>query len=124
METLDLGATHFADHGRFLGRFDAFCGRRHAQAVRHRDNGPDDGEAFRTLLRCTLHEQAIHLDGREPHLAQVAERGIAGPEIVQRDGTAQRHDFLERLAGDVGVAQEDAFGNLDLQPVCGQTAFR
>ena len=44
-----------------------------------------------TKLRSTL-----MVEKRE--LAQVAERGIAGAEIVERDRAAQRHDLLERLA--------------------------
>ena len=75
-------------------------------------------------MRRALHEAAIDLDGRKLELPQIAERGIARPEIVERDRTAQRHHLLKRIAGHAGVTQEDALGHFHLEPFGAQARRR
>ena len=49
-------------------------------------------------------------------LAQIAERGIAGAEIVHREAHAEALDLLQHLLGLVGQLQEHALGDLQLEP--------
>jgi hypothetical protein len=48
---------------------------------------------------------------------QIAQRGIAGAEIVERDADADRPQIVQQLQGLVGPFEEDGFGDFDLQPV-------
>ena len=73
--------------GLLLG-LDAFGGRRHAQADAEPGDGAHDGEGVHIGRRQIADEAAIDLDLVEGKLAQIAQRGIAGAEIVQRDAHA------------------------------------
>src|SRR3546814_1402502 len=49
------------------------------------------------------------LDRRELGFAKVAERRIAGAEIVEAEADAERDELVEQLRRAAAVAQEDAF---------------
>ena len=67
---------------------------------------PDGGAA---------HEALVDLDLVERRLLQIAERGIAGAEIVEREPHADRLQPGEHLVGRVIVGEEHAFGDLQLE---------
>src|SRR5690606_30041281 len=96
----------------------------HIEALGHCDDRANDREAFRAPLRSALDEAAVDLDGREFERPNVAKRGVPGAEVVERDRAAERHYFLESLPRRAGVAQEDALGHLDFEPVRWQLAVR
>ena len=48
---------------------------------------------------------------------QIAERGIAGPEIVEAEPHAQVQDPFQRLRGAGALAHEDALGHFELEPL-------
>src|SRR5690606_15862568 len=124
IETLDLVAAELADEFHFLDRFGPFGSGGHIEALGHCDDRANDREAFRAPLRSALDEAAVDLDGREFERPNVAKRGVPGAEVVERDRAAERHYFLESLPRRAGVAQEDALGHLDFEPVRWQLAVR
>jgi hypothetical protein len=72
-----------------------------------------------------LHEGIVDLDDVHPKLAQIAERGIAGAEIVNGDAAAEILDPGNESPGIVDVLDRRTFGDLDDQPrgdigVCAQ----
>ena len=54
---------------------------------------------------------------------QIAEVGIAGAEIVERDAHAERVQFLDALDHLVGVVDQHAFGDFKHQPRRRDAAF-
>ena len=65
-------------------------------------------------------EAAVDLQFVEHGLVQIADRRIAGAEIVERDADAERAQPLQDVEGRPVVAEEYAFGHLELDPVAGQ----
>ena len=63
------------------------------------------------------HEGAVDLDDVDAELAQVAERGVAGAEIVDGDAAAEILDAGDEAAGLVDVLDRRALGDLDDQPL-------
>ena len=86
----------------------------HPQAVRHADHR--DGESgVRRVGGDVAHERAVDLQGVDREPLQIADRRIAGSEIV--DGEMDAH-FAQRLEGadrSRGIVDEDALGDLELQ---------
>ena len=88
----------------------------HAEAVAEADDGLDD----RPRLGAAVHvgnEGAIDLDLVEREAAQVAERAIAGAEIVHGDAHAELAQLVQRGERVLAVLQQDRFGDLELEPV-------
>ena len=48
---------------------------------------------------------------------EIAQARIAGAEIVHGDGDAELVEALQRVEHDLGVLQEDALGDLELEPM-------
>ena len=65
-------------------------------------------------------EAAVDLELVEHGLVQIADRRIAGAEIVERDADAERAQALQHIEGRAIVAEEHAFGDFELDPVAGQ----
>ena len=63
-----------------------------------------------------LDEGAIDLDLVERETLQVAQRGIAGAEIVQRDPNAELAQLVQHVQRRFVVANEHGLGDLELQP--------
>ena len=55
-----------------------------------------------------LHERAVDLDLVEGEALQVAERGIAGAEVVHGDAHAELAQLVERGERRLAVLQQDA----------------
>src|SRR5262249_46658584 len=60
-------------------------------------------------------ERAIDLERVERELAEVAERRVAGPEIVERDPEPHRLERAEQRARRLRVVDERALRDLDLE---------
>ena len=74
--------------------FDAFRRNRHSQTGAERQNSSDNG--LRVGFAADLmNERAIDLDFVEREAPQVAQRGIAGAEIVHGDANAERPQGVE-----------------------------
>ncbi len=64
-----------------------------------------------------LHESAVDLHDVDAELAQIAERGVAGAEIVDGDAAAEILDASNEAARLVDIVDGRAFGDLDDQPL-------
>ena len=62
-------------------------------------------------------EALVDLDLVEGRLLQIAERAVAGPEVVERKPDAELLQLGESLVGRIALGEEDAFGDLELEPL-------
>ena len=63
------------------------------------------------------HEALVDLDLVERRLLQIAERRVAGAEVVERQPHAERLQLGEGFVGGVAVGEEHALGDFKLQPL-------
>ena len=61
-------------------------------------------------------EGAVDLDLVEREALQIAQRGIAGAEIVKRDPHPQAAELMQHRQRDLVVANEHRLGDLELEP--------
>src|SRR5918992_138381 len=116
MESLELGATELAhDIGLSLG-LDPLRGGLDSKAARQRENGVDDGDAILGALRGAADETLVDLDLGEVSPAQIAETAISLAEIVEDQPDAKRPQSFQRRQRRRVVAEEDAFGDFQLEP--------
>ena len=71
-----------------------------------------------------LDEGAVDLDLVEREALQIAQRGIAGAEIVQRDPDAELAQLMQHVERRLVVANQHRLGDLELQPAGGKAASR
>ena len=76
----------------------------------------------RGLLRDVHHEAAVDLELGEGQRLQVAQRRIAGAEIVERDADAALAERRQDGGGRVALLDQRRLGDLDLEPVRRQAA--
>ena len=94
---------------------DAFGGGDHAEARAEAHHGADDGDAI-VLLAQFADEGAVDLDLVEGEAAQIAERRIAGAEIVHADAHAELAQLMQHVEHGRIVLQQDGFGDFQLEP--------
>src|SRR5690606_31730073 len=112
---LALLASDGAQAGQLRVRLDAFGGRRLAERLAAADDGAHD----RLLLDVAgnaLHERAVDLDLVEGEAAQIAQRRVAGPEVVHGDACAELAQRGQRIEDQVRAVEEQRFRDLELQP--------
>ncbi len=68
-------------------------------------------------------EGAVHLDLVEREAAQIAQRRVAGAEIVHRDADAELLQPVQGRQRLLAVVHEDPLGDLELEPVRRQAGF-
>ena len=61
------------------------------------------------------HERAVDLDRVERQLAQVGQRRVAGPEVVEDDADAQRAELLQDAEARLGAVHDAGLGDLQLE---------
>ena len=88
-------AAHLGKHVDLLLRLDAFRDDLELEALRHRDDRARDRGALLALDR-VRGERVVELQLVERQLAQVGERRVAGPEVVDRDLDAELAQLLQR----------------------------
>src|SRR5258705_1507096 len=88
----------------------------HAQRARERDDGRDERHRAR-LLQHADDEGAVDLERLHRELREIAERGIAGAEVVDGDAHAQLAQGSELLDVRRDFLHENAFGDLEVEPV-------
>ena len=113
---LDLADAELADQVEIVVRLDALGGGVHAQAFGQRDDGADDRAVAVGGRRGAAHEALVDLDLVERRLLQIAERAVAGAEIVERQPDAELLQLGEGLVGAVAFGEEHALGDLELEP--------
>ncbi len=110
-------AAHIGEHGQLLGLLDALghrveaegpCQIDHRRRERHRTVAPSQGGD----------EGPIDLDDVNGEAMQVAERRVAGSEVVNRDLDAKALQLLEHESAELDVVHEHAFGQLECQMTC------
>ena len=87
--------------------FDAFGGSIHAQRLGETDDRGDDRRIAVALLGDAADEALVDLDLVERSVLQIAERGIAGAEIVQRQAHAQQLQLIEHVRSGRFIAEKD-----------------
>ena len=80
-----------------------------------RHDGGDRRGGARLAATQRPDEALVDLDGVDRQPAEIAKRGIAGAEVVERDLHAHRPEPVERRANRRIAVDEDALGDLDLQ---------
>ena len=86
------------------------------QPARQIDQRLHEGAIVRRA-RDVLHEGAVDLHDVDAELAQIAERGVAGAEIVDRDPAAEVLQPRDEAAQIVDILDRDGFGDFDDQPL-------
>ena len=110
---LDQIAAEFTKELDLLALLGTFSDDRHAEAAAERDDALQ--ELARALrVRDAVNEDAIDLQLIERQLGQVAERGIVGPEIIERQRHAKALQGLERGANTAfRMVGQQAFGQFE-----------
>ena len=104
-----------------LGRRRWACDGR-IEGFAHCDDSPNDRRAI-GLFAELADEALIDLDLVEREAAQVAERRVAGSEIVHRNADAQFLGLTELEHCGVQVMNHDGLGDLELQPAVIEPGF-
>ena len=115
-KALDLVAAEVAE-GLELGFvFYAFGYDFHAEGVGHADDVFYDGSvSFRG--GDAFDEEAVDFEGVEGELAQAAEGGVAGAEVVDGDADAEVAELAEMALGEAEVLHEGGFRNFELNGI-------
>ena len=98
-----------------------FGGRRHAERIGEAEHGADDRDAV-GIDHHPGDEAAVDLEHVDRQALEIGEAGIAGAEIVHRDGRVERLQRFEHARRARRVLDDRAFGQLQRQPVAGQAA--
>ena len=128
IEPLNAVAAFCTQERELLGRLDALGDDLEIERVRHRDHGADDRRVF-GLVREIGHERAVDLDRVEREPPQIAERRIAGAEIVDREAHALGAEIAHDADRQRGVVHRDGFGDLEfergrIEPACARRSAR
>ena len=114
-EALHLVALFVAQEIEMRLRLDAFGQNRDMQVLAEAQDRAHDRR--RLMVGAHLvHEGAVELDLVERECVQGRERGIAGAEIVHRDGDAERLDLTQEVQRAVEILDQGGFGDLDFEP--------
>ena len=115
-EALQLVAAMIAQEVRLVQRLDALGRTPHAERLRQRQRGHRNGTAVGTGLD-VLDEALVDLDLVERERAQIAERRVARPEIVQRNLDAKILDLVQPFERELRIRHQHGLGDLEFQPV-------
>ena len=70
-----------------------------------------------SLSRQVADEGLVDLDLVEGEGPQIAERGVAGAEVVHRDPDAEVAELVEDGEGALGLLEQDQLGDLEFQTI-------
>jgi hypothetical protein len=84
------------------------------QRLAEADNARHDGRGLRAGAE-RVDERAVDLDLLDREAGEIRQAGIAGAEIVHGDRHAELIEASEGVKDRVGVLEDDAFGDLELQ---------
>ena len=106
-------AAEIAQPAELLVEFDALGDDVQGERAAERDDGAGQVGGLARGLR--PQERAIHLDDVDRKAAEIAQRGVAGSEVVHRHAQAERAQFLELDDRDLGVLDQHRLGDLEHQ---------
>ncbi len=113
---LDLVAAPQAEQRAGLGAVDALGDHAHAEpAPEVHQRVHDRGVAL--VVGDAHDERAVDLEHVDVQLLEVGEPGVAGAEVVERGGDADRAQADEHVDGALDVGHDDVLRHLDLEPV-------
>src|SRR3569832_1873347 len=107
---LGLGLHYFGNH-------------REYETLTNGHDGTGDGLIV-GIVRYVTHERFVDLELIDRQAFEVAQRGIAGAEVVDRDGDAQLLEAIEHAQRPAGLLHDQAFGDLELEVAGVQTGSR
>ena len=104
--SLPLRAALMPQMVEFLPRLDALGGRRHVQTAAQTNDRAHDGHGI--LVGTEIADEGpVNLDLVEGKTAQIAERGVAGAEVVHRDARAQHAQLVQGGQRSAAVYEQD-----------------
>src|SRR5579875_3553943 len=98
---------------RLFGRLYTLRGDGEAERAAEPDDRFDDNGAFPGHFH-RFEEGPVDLDLVEGEAAQIDQARIATAEIIEHHGDAQRAQIDHRTLGEVGIRNDDAFGEFEL----------
>ncbi len=99
------------------GGLDPFGDDRHLQPVRQRDDGLGD-RAVLGLGQHVLDERAVDLQLAHRQAAQVAQAGVAGAEVVDRELHAERLQRMQLAQARIGARHQRRLGQFEFEQRC------
>ena len=111
---LRLRAAVPAQAGHLLGRLDSLRRRLDPKAGAQPGDGAHDGGGAGAIQQ-VAHEHAVYLDLVEREAVEVAERAVAGAEVVQRDPHAKDAQLVQHGQGAGAVVQKHRFRDLQFE---------
>src|SRR5262245_21637289 len=117
-EALRVFAPELVELDRIGVRFSAFGYDFHAEIMRERDDRAQDHRP--RSARRGPDERLIDLDRVEREALQVSKRGMAGPEVVEREACAELLDAGQNLRCVLRIFHDQRLGNLELESAPGE----
>ena len=112
--SLPVTAPQPAQQGGLLRVLDPLGDDAQAERRREAEDRPHDAQVA-TLGLKTGHEAAVDLEAVDGERLEMAERGVAGAEIVEADAKSQRGEATQHRRDVLGVAHHQAFSDLKRQ---------
>ena len=113
-EALPFPAALGGETGEVGLRLDAFGDDLHVETRGEAEDGTHDGQRM-PVARQVAYERAVDLDLVEREGAQIAERGIAGSEVVHGDARTQRAQGVQLLDHLIGAVEQHVFSYLEIE---------
>src|SRR5215203_4278287 len=111
--SLDFSAAFAIQAMPLILGLDSLGGSRYSEADPEPHDGADDRQAF-FVREQVLDQRLIDLELVEFEVAQVADAGIAGTEVVQRYPDSKLLQLIENSDVMIGSFQQNRFGDLQL----------
>src|SRR6476619_3243959 len=108
-ESLTELAPQLAERADLLGLLDALCDDLEVEPLADRD----DRRGQAGVGVASAEEGAVHLEDVHWESAEIAERGVAGPEVVHRDPHSQVLELVQPRGCRVRVGHHDGLGDLE-----------
>ena len=116
-EALDVGDPAFAHQCEFVLRLDTFGHAVHAERACECHDGADQVAVAVGGRTGVAQEFRVDLQRVEMRALEIAERGHAGAEIVEREAHADTAQLRHRLVDQLRIAQKHVLVELEFEPV-------
>src|SRR6266496_1131554 len=111
-----------AQKGNLAFVFDSFCDHLEIQAAAHTDDGGGDGRVV-CVQRNGLDERTVDLQLVDGKLSQIAQTGIAGPEVVDRERYSHSLELLQQRECKLTGGEQQALGEFQFEKMRRQSRF-
>src|ERR1700688_958732 len=120
---LSLRAAPGSQEGELFLGFDALGNDTLLEVLTHINDGADDGRIVR-VAGDLVDKGLVNLEDVDGELAEIAEAGIAGAEVVHSQVYTHPFEGLKHIGGSLDVAHQDALGELKVEIAGFQAGFR